>query len=59
MTLKNELSYKNSNLVMQLGEETNSIIWSFTVKKTWLNRFKFWIFFKFFPFRLVSWEKLI
>ena len=59
MPLKNELRYKNSNLVMQLGEETNCVIWSFTVKKTWLNRFKYWIFFKFFPFRLVSWEKLI
>ena len=28
------------------------------IKKTWYNRLRFWLFFKFFPFKFKEWGKV-
>ncbi len=45
------------NFEMYQGDLPNGIIWAYMVKKTLLNRFKYWMFFKFFPFKLKRWDK--
>lgn len=45
-----------TNLDIKLGEEYG-IIFSLTVKKTLVNRLKYWLLCEFFPFRIVKWEK--
>lgn len=45
------------NLYFDMGEEKGSYRFGLTVKRTLRNRFKYWLFFQFFPFRLVSWDK--
>lgn len=47
-----------NNFTMQLGEDPNHILWDLRVKKTLVNRIKFWFFFRLFPFKLISWEKM-
>ncbi len=43
------------NFVMTQGESDSRIRWEFRVKRTLLNRFRYWLFCKFFPFRIVRW----
>ena len=45
------------NFVMQQGEIVNGVRWQLYVKKTFLNRFKYWMFCRFFPFKIIEWEK--
>jgi len=45
------------NFEMSMGEEEQSLIFSFTVKYNLINRLKYWLFCKFFPFKIVRWER--
>lgn len=45
------------NFSMEMGDPPIMFILSFVVKRTFLNRIKYWMFFRFFPFRLVRWER--
>jgi len=44
------------NFEMVMGEDNYFIIQSY-IPRTRKNRFKFWMFFKFFPFKLRRWDK--
>ena len=46
------------NFSMQVGEDYCCTTFQMQVKKTILNRIKFWLFFQFFPFKLVEWTEL-
>lgn len=44
--------------VFSMGELTDSeypFLITVAVKKTWYNRLRFWLFFKFFPFKFKEW----
>ncbi|KKM96823.1 hypothetical protein LCGC14_1174250 [marine sediment metagenome] len=43
------------NFEMEMGEP-GQVIWSFRVKKTLINRIRYWLFCKFFPFKIIRWE---
>ena len=48
-----------SNFAMQMGEDEGPSLgegFEFTVKKSITNRIRYWLFCKFFPFRIVRWE---
>lgn len=45
------------NFTMRMGEVGNALSFDFQVKRTWLNRLKYWLFCKFFPFKIVRWNK--
>lgn len=51
-----DFKIEKSNFVMEIGNPSILSL-SFFVKKTILNRIRYWIFFMFSPFKLVSWEK--
>ena len=38
-----------------LGISYVPILFTISVKKTWYNRFRYWMFFKFFPFDFKEW----
>jgi len=42
------------NFEMYMGDQ-ESITFLFYVRKTWVNRVRYWLFFKFFPFKLKRW----
>ena len=44
------------NFVLEMGEGTGTFQFNFQVSKTAINRVKYWLFCKFFPFRVVRWE---
>ena len=44
------------NFEIRMGEDSNGLRLHFTVKKTYLNRFKYWLFCKFFPFKIIEWS---
>ena len=44
------------NLVLQIADNPSFLRFEFYVKKTLLNRFKFWMFCRFFPFKIIEWE---
>ena len=46
---------RQPNFEMAMGD--GDIIWALPVAKTWRNRIKWWLFFRFFPFKLIKWEK--
>jgi hypothetical protein len=37
-------------------DEPSFMVFQFTVKKTLLARLKYWLFCKFFPFKIAKWE---
>lgn len=45
------------NLDLEIGEGRGNFIFSMTAKKTIKNRFKYWLFCKFFPFKITRWDK--
>jgi len=49
-----------TKIVFTMGEsqdaESRPIEVTVVVKRTWYNRFRFWLFFKFFPFDLKEWR---
>ena len=47
---------QKTNFFMQMGEGNVSFQFHMNVRKTLLNRFKYWMFFQFFPFKLVRWD---
>jgi len=44
------------NFEMITGEDYNCLRLCFTVKKTIRNRVKYWLFCRFFPFKITKWE---
>jgi len=47
---------QKKNFSMQMGEGNPNIQIHMNVRKTLLNRFRYWMFFQFFPFKLVEWK---
>ena len=45
------------SFTMRMGEDEGAVDWAFRVRKTRCNRLKYWLFCKFFPFRIIQWEK--
>ena len=45
------------NFEMQSGDIPKCLRISLSVKKTIRNRIKWWLFFQFFPFKLLRWDK--
>lgn len=45
------------NFIMKMGDNEGDVRIYFHVKKTIKNRFKYWLFCKFFPFKIIEWEK--
>ena len=52
-----QMQPKNFDLMM--GEGPNSVTFHMYVKPTLIHRFKWWLFCKFFPFKVVRWDKNI
>jgi len=46
------------NFVLATGEPSFGLRFEFCVKKTISNRIKYWLFCKFFPFRIERWDEL-
>ena len=44
------------NLHLQMGDPQCGIQWHLREEKTWVNRFKWWMFSHFFPFAITKWE---
>ena len=44
------------NLEFGMGDE-NGIRFNLTVERNLVNRFKYWLFFLFFPFKSIRWTK--
>ena len=44
------------NFVLRLGEPELDIKIAFRVKRTWLNRAKWWVFCRVFPFTVEEWK---
>ena len=43
------------NFAMVMGEGSDSFQFHFRVSRTVINRIKYWLFCKFFPFKIVKW----
>ena len=54
--IKDPPSIKNFDLSM--GEGANAITFHFYVTRNIINRFRYWLFCKFFPFKVVRWDKI-
>ena len=54
-----ELNFPVPNFTIKMGDAECDIQVSFQVKKTKLNRIKYWLFCKFFPFRITRWDNSI
>ena len=46
------LEYPKPNIELIMGEAPADIVITFRAEKTLLNRFKYWMFSKFFPFKV-------
>ena len=44
------------NITISIGEGIYNTSFNFYVKKTLYNRFRYWMFCKFFPFKVEKWE---
>jgi len=44
-----------ANFVMGMGGE-GQLRWNFAVRKTLINRIRYWLFCKFFPFKIIRWD---
>lgn len=47
----------SNNITLQIGEDDGGAHVSFTANKTLYNKFRYWMFCKFFPFKIVNWTK--
>lgn len=49
-------------IVFVLGDESESgaypLLFTVPICKSWYNRLRFWLFFKFFPFKFKEWKRL-
>lgn len=48
-----------AKIIFTMGEPTEEVYplqFTICMKKTWYNRLRFWLFFKFFPFEFRGWE---
>jgi len=52
------LEIQGPNFGMYLGEPDCNVTFNFRVKKTLLNRIKYWLFCKFFPFTIKYWDDI-
>ncbi|KKM68022.1 hypothetical protein LCGC14_1465130 [marine sediment metagenome] len=43
------------NFEMEMGDE-GQVKWCYSVKKSISNRIKYWLFCKFFPFKIIRWD---
>ncbi|KKM98880.1 hypothetical protein LCGC14_1153480 [marine sediment metagenome] len=48
--------YPEPNFEMGMGEGYSQMVWSYRLKKTIINRIRYWLFCKFFPFKIIRWE---
>lgn len=57
--IKGELTVlpPRQNFGMQMGEDSYGVVLEFTVTRNLVNRLKYWLFCKFFPFKIVHWDK--
>jgi len=46
------------NFVMETGDGDAKLGFTFNVKRTFYNRLRYWLFCKFFPFRITRWDKV-
>ncbi len=46
----------NNNFSLTMGEQENKVSFNFQVEKTFKNKIKYWLFCKFFPFKITKWE---
>ena len=44
------------NFALTMGDDGQDVMFEFRVKKKPLNRMKYWLFCKFFPFRVTRWD---
>ncbi len=44
------------NFTMRMGDDGVCVDWDYRVNKTLLNRIRYWLFCKFFPFKIVRWD---
>lgn len=56
MKVYQKLEVPTFNLEISLGGQ-NGILFHQNVKRTLVNRFKYWMLCKFFPFKIERWEK--
>ena len=52
-----DMTNPNPNFELTMGDDGEDVTFNFRVKKTLLNRLKYWLFCKFFPFRVTRWDK--
>lgn len=50
--------YPEPNFSLCMGEGDGKVCFDFRVSRTVLNRIKYWLFCKFFPFTIEKWEPL-
>ena len=48
---------REPNFSMEMGDRPCYVRFNFMVNKTIANKLKYWLFCKFFPFRIVKWDK--
>ena len=46
------------NLTFFMGEGIANLQFQLRVNRTPLNRLKYWLFFRFFPFKLIEWKNI-
>ena len=52
-----ELSSSNTKFNFAVEWGCPDFVISMTIKKTWVNRLKWWFLCKAFPFRIIRWDK--
>jgi hypothetical protein len=51
------IELERNNIQIRFGEHTSKVVFEFIENYTLLNRFKWWLFCKVFPFRIEKFEK--
>lgn len=46
------------NFFLAMGDAGSDVVFQFRVRKTLFNRIKYWLFCKFFPFRITKWDDI-
>ena len=57
-TLIDSNVFPEPNLILAMGEPDGGLQFGLRVKKTWLNRARYWLLCKFFPFKVKRWDNL-
>lgn len=52
------INHRVPNFSLRQGDAPGCVEWHFCVKKNLINKIRYWLFCKFFPFKIIKWEDL-